>query len=74
MSKRVANTRSHRNARFGRVRIGWKKTRMMTQLSKLTKEHEAGSMDEKAESMFQDFKHRVKQVVSKKLLRRSQGK
>ena len=74
MPKRLANCRGRTTARFGRVRIGWKKLKMLQQWGNLQKEFEAGDMDEKATSMFQDFKHRVRQIVSKKLLRRTQGK
>jgi len=74
MPKRLANCRGFGNARFGRVRIGWRKMKMLQQWDKLQDEYEKGDMDEKAESMYQDFKHRVKQVVSKKLIRRHQGR
>jgi len=74
MPKRLANCRGRKNARFGRIRIGWKKMKMLQQWGKLQKAYETGDMDEKAESMFQDFKHRVKQVVSKKLIHRHQGR
>ena len=48
MPKRLCNSRGKTQARFGRIRFGWRHYRMLSQLDKLTEIKEKGDLDEKA--------------------------
>ena len=74
MPKRLANCRGFGNARFGRIRFGWRHYRMLTQLDELTVIKDKGDLDDKAMQKYESFKSRVKQIIPKALLRRHQAR
>lgn len=71
MSKRIANTKD-KTARFGRVRIGWRKHRMLSSLEKQQEQEYQDKLDDKARQKFAFFARRVKTMIPKKFLRRYQ--
>lgn len=73
MSKRVANTRA-KTARNGRVRIGWRKRRMLSLLEKQEEQARLGKLTDEAKEKFRAFKRHVKRLIPKQLFRRSQGR
>lgn len=73
MSKRVANTRSM-TARNGRIRIGWKKRRMLSILEKQEEQLALGQLNDKAKEALSAFRAKVKSILPKKFLRRAQGR
>ena len=73
MSKRVANTTS-RTARNGRVRLGWRKQRMLSVLEQQEQQLRMGKLDEAAKEAFDKFKETVQRMVPKQFLRRAQGR
>lgn len=72
MSKRVANTRAT-TARNGRVRIGWRKKRMLTILENQQEQLALGKLDDAAKAAFDTFKNKARQILPKKFLRRVQA-
>lgn len=78
MSKRVANCRPksdrRKTARYGRIRIGWRKARMLAQLDKIQDAADLKKLDEDQKSGFEAYKERVKAVIPKALLRRHQAR
>ena len=73
MSKRVANTKE-RTARNGRIRIGWRKRRMLTMLDKQEEQARMGKLDDEAKEKFEAFKKQVRRLIPKQILRRAQGR
>ena len=71
MSKRVANTKDD-TARFGRVRIGWKKHRMLSTLEKQLERDNEGKLDEMAKAKLAHYAAKVKAIIPKQFLRRYQ--
>lgn len=73
MSKRVANTRS-RTARNGRVRIGWRKRRMLSILEKQEEQLALGKLVGEAKVALAAFRKKVASIVPKRFLPRTQGR
>ena len=74
MPKRLANCRGFTTARFGRIRIGYWKSRMLSQVEKMDELDRMGELDDTAKQKFAELKVRVKQVIPKVFLRRHQGR
>ena len=72
MSKRVANCRGNSTARFGRLRIGWKKHKMLSTLEKQQKRDDAGDLEEVAKQKLAHYAAKVKKLIPKQFLRRYQ--
>lgn len=73
MSKRIANCKGRGNARFGRVRYGWKTLRAAEQYEKLNKML-SGDLEDAIRAKYQDVKATLGRFIPKKLLRRHQGR
>ena len=73
MSKRVANTRE-RTSRNWRVKIGWRKVRMLNQMDKMQQAMDLGKMEDEAKEKFSEFKEKVKAIIPKNVLRRHQAR
>jgi hypothetical protein len=73
MSKRVANTTA-RTARNGRVRIGWRKRRMLEMYEQQKDQLSLGKLDEAATEAFNAFKQQIRKMLPKRFLRRAQGR
>ena len=77
MSKRVGNNKKvglHSPARYGRVRIGFHKRRMLDMLSKTEEQLAMGKLDEKAKAKFADFKANLRKLIPARLLNRYQSR
>jgi len=72
MSKRVANTKE-RTARFGRIRIGWRKHRMLRQFENL-QDIDKSEITEEGKAAFAEFSKTIRSMIPKKFLRRSQNR
>ena len=73
MSKRIANTKEN-TARFGRIRIGWRKRRMLSQIEKMEELDRMEKLKEKAKQKFETLKAKAMKIIPKKLLLRHQGR
>ena len=60
MSKRISNSKGRTAARFGRVRIGWKKKKILTELEKIDKAEREGGLEEDMLVKFNEYKQRAK--------------
>jgi len=65
MPKRLANCKGFGNARFGRVRIGWRKQKMLSELEKINKAELEGSVEEEMQQRFNDFKAFARTTLKK---------
>ncbi len=74
MPKRLCNSRGRTQARFGRIRIGWHKQRMLSQMEKMDEQLAMGKMEDEAKEKFLRFKERVKSIIPKEILRRHQSR
>lgn len=74
MPKRLCNSKGRTQARFGRIRISWRKARMLSQLDKLSEADEMGKLDSDGKANFENFKNRVKELVPKSMFRRHQSR
>jgi hypothetical protein len=78
MSKRICNKKGRVGARFGRVRIGWKKKRILSELEKINKAEQEGNLEEKVQEGFNTFKDyaktQLKRFYPKDMMRRHQAR
>ena len=74
MSKRIANCRGKTTARFGRIRIGHWKRRMLEQMDTLAEADAMGKLEAEAKEKLENLKTRVKAIIPKKVLRRHQSR
>jgi hypothetical protein len=72
MSKRVANCRSRKTARFGRVRYGWRVVKAATDLQSVNDKLEQQEMDGDMRQKFEEVKSKLRSFIPKRLLRRTQ--
>lgn len=70
MSKRKA--KRPKPARFGRVRIGWKKHNMLLALERQQKRNDEDKLDEIAKQKLAYYAAKVKKLIPKQFLRRYQ--
>lgn len=74
MPKRLANCRGFGNARFGRVRLGWRKIRMMSQLEKISKAEAEGGLEEALQQKYDAYKQKAQKFLGTKLFHRHQAR
>ena len=67
MSKRISNKRgtSRKTPARSRVTLGWKKTKMITELEKMNKAEREGNVKEEMQVKYDAFKQAAKQQLKK---------
>ena len=74
MSKRVCNKKGRVGARFGRVRIGWKRQRQIDHYRAMEKQIRMTDIDEQAREVLKNIKGAIKKLMPKKMMRRHQSR
>ena len=78
MSKRISNSRINRMrpgklaAHFGRIRYGWRAIALKTKLENIEERLQDEKLEDSIRVRYENFKISAKQMLPKKLLRRTQ--